>query len=243
MREQDDNLDPEFCLEVGKTTLLTAEEERALATRKDLASRNRLVEANLRLVIAVVKKRGYRGYGVPFMDLVQEGCKGLIRAAERYDPACGSRFSTYAYFWIRQAVSKGLATLKRTIRIPQLMDYAVRPGADVGGVNLDCLHAARMADGTLASLSDSAFQVRAEAGDPEAIVSAEDERRDADNLLAGLTAREALVLRLRYGLGVDRPMALHEVGQILGVTREAIRQIQVKAVRKLQLRARIPQPE
>jgi RNA polymerase primary sigma factor len=248
---------------IGRVPLLSAGEEVQLARRiesGDTAARERLVEANLRLVVAIAKQ--YRGLGLPLADLVQEGSLGLLRAAERFDWRLRRRFSTYAGWWIRQAIGRGIADRARTIRLPvhanvklariarteralsarlgreprrsEIADAAGLPGAEVERL----MDAAQPVTSLSAPVNDDG----AELGDllrddvapaPEAVAEANWVRRSLQPLLGRLTARERRVLQLRYGLHGDEPRSLAEIGRGMRVTRERARQIEARSLEKL----------
>ena len=253
-----------YLKEIGQVRLLSAEEEVELATRVgegDQEAKNRLTEANLRLVVSIAKK--YSGRGLHILDLIQEGNTGLIRAVDKFDWTKGNKFSTYATWWIRQAITRAIADQARTIRVPvhmvEVINKATRCNrklvqelgreptveeiaAELGLPVEKIIEANRTAADTLS--------LDTPVGDEEdtSIGSfVEDERTpgpaDATSnallaealkeILDTLTDREADVLRMRFGMYDGRTHTLEEVGQIFGVTRERIRQIENKAIRKL----------
>ena len=253
-----------YLKEIGQVKLLTADEEVDLAKRVsegDQAAKNKLTEANLRLVVSIAKK--YSGRGLHILDLVQEGNTGLIRAVDKFDWTKGNKFSTYATWWIRQAITRAIADQARTIRVPvhmvEVINKATRCNRklvqelgreptveeiakELGLPVEKIIEANRTAADTLS--------LDTPVGDEEdtSIGSfVEDERTpgpaDATSnallsealkeILDTLTEREADVLRMRFGMYDGRTHTLEEVGQIFGVTRERIRQIEHKAIRKL----------
>jgi len=253
-----------YLKEIGQIKLLSAEEEVDLAKRiadGDQAAKNKLTEANLRLVVSIAKK--YSGRGLHILDLIQEGNTGLIRAVDKFDWTKGNKFSTYATWWIRQAITRAIADQARTIRVPvhmvEVINKATRcnrklvqelgrePTVEEIAKELNLpvekiIEANRTAADTLS--------LDTPVGDEEdtSIGSfVEDERTpgpaDATSnallaealkeILDTLTEREADVLRMRFGMYDGRTHTLEEVGQIFGVTRERIRQIENKAIRKL----------
>ena len=253
-----------YLKEIGQVKLLSAEEEVELAkrvTEGDQAAKNKLTEANLRLVVSIAKK--YSGRGLHILDLIQEGNTGLIRAVDKFDWTKGNKFSTYATWWIRQAITRAIADQARTIRVPvhmvEVINKATRcnrklvqelgrePTVEEIAAELNLpvekiIEANRTAADTLS--------LDTPVGDEEdtSIGSfVEDERTpgpaDATSnallaealkeILGTLTEREADVLRMRFGMYDGRTHTLEEVGQIFGVTRERIRQIENKAIRKL----------
>ena len=253
-----------YLKEIGQVKLLTAEEEIELAKRVaegDQEAKNKLTEANLRLVVSIAKK--YGGRGLHILDLIQEGNTGLIRAVDKFDWTKGNKFSTYATWWIRQAITRAIADQARTIRVPvhmvEVINKATRcnrklvqelgrePTVEEIAKELNLpvekiIEANRTAADTLS--------LDTPVGDEEdtSIGSfVEDERTpgpaDATSnallaealkeILDTLTEREADVLRMRFGMYDGRTHTLEEVGQIFGVTRERIRQIENKAIRKL----------
>ena len=253
-----------YLKEIGQVKLLSAEEEVDLAKRiaeGDQAAKNKLTEANLRLVVSIAKK--YSGRGLHILDLIQEGNTGLIRAVDKFDWTKGNKFSTYATWWIRQAITRAIADQARTIRVPvhmvEVINKATRcnrklvqelgrePTVEEIAAELNLpvekiIEANRTAADTLS--------LDTPVGDEEdtSIGSfVEDERTpgpaDATSnallaealkeILDTLTEREADVLKMRFGMYDGRTHTLEEVGQIFGVTRERIRQIENKAIRKL----------
>ena len=253
-----------YLKEIGQVKLLSAEEEVELAKRiseGDQEAKNKLTEANLRLVVSIAKK--YSGRGLHILDLIQEGNTGLIRAVDKFDWTKGNKFSTYATWWIRQAITRAIADQARTIRVPvhmvEVINKATRCNRklvqelgreptveeiakELGLPVEKIIEANRTAADTLS--------LDTPVGDEEdtSIGSfVEDERTpgpaDATSnallaealkeILGTLTEREADVLRMRFGMYDGRTHTLEEVGQIFGVTRERIRQIENKAIRKL----------
>ena len=250
---------------IGRVPLLNAEEEVALAKRierGDVAAKQHMVEANLRLVVSIAK--GYVGRGLTFLDLIQEGSLGLIRAVEKFDHRRGYKFSTYATWWIRQAVSRALADKARTIRIPVHMverlnklisaeraliqQLGREPTADEIAVELECdvrevrdvLRLAQqpvslekpMGEEDDSSLADFVEDVSAES--PFEIASDALRRENITRVLASLPRREREVLELRYGIVGGRARTLEEVGRAFNITRERVRQIENRTLKKLQ---------
>ncbi len=253
-----------YLKEIGRVPLLSTEEETALAMRimdGDLRAKQRLSEANLRLVVSIAKR--YVGRGMQFLDLIQEGNLGLIKAVEKFDYTKGFKFSTYATWWIRQAITRAIADQARTIRIPVHMVETINK---VKKVSSQLLHknghepsAEEIAE-ELAMPVDKVREIMRVAQEPVSLETPIGEEEDShlgdfipddeapapadaashtllkeqlEDVLASLTEREAKVLRLRFGLEDGRPRTLEEVGKEFDVTRERIRQIEAKALRKL----------
>jgi RNA polymerase primary sigma factor len=253
-----------FLKDIGKVDLLTATQEVALAKRierGDHRAKQEMVEANLRLVVSIAKR--YRNQGLPFLDLIQEGTIGLVRAAEKFDHRKGFKFSTYATWWIRQAVARGLADKGRTIRMPvhvvEKLNKIARSERKLRaelGREPSSFEIGRELD----LLPDELEQIRRSAQTPVSLekpvgdeeesefghflkdesAPAPDEEADTamrkealGNVLSRLSPREQGVLELRYGLDGKPPRTLDEVGRTFGVTRERIRQIENQSLKRL----------
>ena len=251
-----------FLNQIGRYPLLTAAEEVALAKRVergDRAAKERMINSNLRLVVHVAKK--YRGHGVPFGDLIQDGVIGLNRAVEKFDWRKGFKFSTYATWWIRQAVQRSVAGQARTIRVPThvherrqtLMRHARKLEPELGrpptneelanstGLKLQHVEEALSVPESRASLNSPVGDDDAELGDLFADEQAEDPEAVAEQALRARALREALtdlpererrILELRFGLDGD-PQSLEAIGAELGLTRERIRQLERQALARL----------
>jgi RNA polymerase primary sigma factor len=253
-----------YLKEIGRVPLLTPEEEIELAVKMadgDPFARKRLSEANLRLVVSIAKR--YVGRGMQFLDLIQEGNLGLIKAVEKFDYTKGFKFSTYATWWIRQAITRAIADQARTIRIPVHMVETINKVkkissqllhangheptaeeiADEMGVTVDKVREImRVAQEPVSLETPIGEEEDSHLGDfipdEDALVPAEAAyhtllREQLGDVLGTLTPREAKVLSLRFGLEDGRPRTLEEVGKEFNVTRERIRQIEAKALRKL----------
>ena len=253
-----------YLKEIGQVPLLSAEEEQTLARAAragDADARRRLSEANLRLVVSVAKR--YAGRGLPFLDLIQEGNLGLMKAAEKFEPDRGFKFSTYATWWIRQSITRAIADQGRTIRIPvHLVEHINRvrktagellrkngrePTAEEIAVQLE-MEPDRVRE--LLQLAQEPVSLETPVGeeedahledfiqDEEAGIPVDEAgrqllRRELMSVLKSLTPREERVITLRFGLDDGRPRTLEELGKEFNVTRERIRQIEAKALRKL----------
>ena len=253
-----------YLKEIGQVKLLTADEEIELAKRVsegDKKAKDRLTEANLRLVVSIAKK--YSGRGLRILDLIQEGNTGLIRAVDKFDYTKGNKFSTYATWWIRQAITRAIADQARTIRVPvhmvEVINKATRcnrklvqelgrePTLEEIAAELNLpiekiIEANRTAADTLSldmpvgDEEDTTIGSFVEDDNTPGPVDATSNAMLSEALteiLGTLTEREADVLRMRFGMYDGRTHTLEEVGQIFGVTRERIRQIENKAIRKL----------
>ena len=256
-----------YLKEIGKVPLLTAEEEIELSKQMEMGgeigkkAQQRLAEANLRLVVSIAKR--YVGRGMLFLDLIQEGNLGLIKAVEKYDYRKGFKFSTYATWWIRQAITRAIADQARTIRIPvhmvetinkltrvqrQLVQDLGREPTTEELAEAMGMEVAKIRE--IQKISQDPISIDKPVGEEEdshlvdfisndELAAPEEEvarillKEDLIQALNGLTDRERRVIELRFGLKDGVPMTLEQVGKKLGVTRERIRQIEAKAIRKL----------
>ena len=254
-----------YLREIGKVPLLTADQEVYLAKRierGDMGAKTQMIEANLRLVVSIAKS--YLGRGLSFLDLIQEGSLGLIRAVEKFDYRKGYKFSTYATWWIRQAVTRAIADKARTIRIPvhmveklnkvvhierQLVQRLGRePQPEEIALELEMTteevrEILRMAQLPVSLEKPIGEEEESELGDFVEDESAESpfdsaslnlRREDIDRALESLPDRERKVIELRFGLKGEQPRTLEEVGRAFGVTRERIRQIENNTLKKLE---------
>lgn len=253
-----------YLAEIGNYPRLSSEEEKELSAKAlggDKIAINKLVEGNLLLVVSIAKK--YHGCGLPLLDLIQEGNLGLMKAAQRYDGDKGFRFSTYATYWIRQAISRALGDTARTIRVPanmiDILNKIKKATDDLSkqldrlptdkelsdhlGIDLDKVQAALDIASVTMSL-DTPIDDEGEVsfGDLVADPSSSDMFGDIINevnnqivndVLSTLSTREANVIRKRFGVNEIRPMTLEEVGKEYGLSKERIRQIETNALRKL----------
>ena len=253
-----------YLREIGQVPLLTPEQEIELAKlieRKDVEAKRRLTEANLRLVVSIAKR--YMGRGLLFLDLIQEGNLGLIRAVEKFDYRLGYKFSTYATWWIRQAVTRAIADQARTIRVPvhavetinklnriqrELLQKSgreptVQEIASALGVSPNKVREIQKANQEPVSLETPVgdedeselgdFIEDEDADQPVEVVFREIRREELFKVLDSLPARDRKVLELRFGLKGERPRTLEEVGERFGVTRERIRQVEAKTLNRL----------
>jgi RNA polymerase primary sigma factor len=257
-----------FLKDIGRVPLLTAAQEVELAKRierGDHAAKQKMVESNLRLVVSIAKN--YRNQGLPFLDLIQEGTIGLVRAAEKFDYRKGFKFSTYATWWIRQAVARALADKARTIRMPVhvveklnkisrterklLAELGREPTSieiaeELELSNLEVEQIRRSAQAPVSLEKPVGDEEESEFGHfladenapaPEASADEALRKEVLMRVLAGLSHRERRVLELRYGLAGEHPRTLDEVGKTFNVTRERVRQIENQSLKKLQAMA------
>lgn len=253
-----------YLKDIGRVPLLLAEEELSLAkqmTEGNTDAKNKLINANLRLVVSIAKR--YVGRGMQFLDLIQEGNLGLMKAVDKFDYTKGFKFSTYATWWIRQAITRSIADQARTIRIPVHMVETINKLVKVSRLLLQ-QHGREPTQSEIAEAmgisEERVIEIQKIAQDPvslETPIGEEDDshlgdfiedtnvtapidaaeakmlKEQVEEILNTLAPREAMVLILRYGLRDNRPRTLEEVGKVFNVTRERIRQIEAKALRRL----------
>ena len=257
---------------IGNHPRLSAEQEKELSVKAlagDHDAINKLVECNLLLVVSIAKK--YYGCGLPLLDIIQEGNLGLMKAAEKYDGTKGFRFSTYATYWIRQAISRALGDQSRTIRIPanmiELLFKVKKANAELAqklnrqpsdkeiaahlNIELDKVQTVMdLAQATTSLDSPVDEENETSVGDliadnaaenPISAIIKEENKQTVANVLSTLSDRESEILTMRFGINADKAMTLEEVGKHFGLTKERIRQIENKAIRKLRnpVRARM----
>jgi len=253
-----------YLKEIQKTTLLTAENERELAAKiaeGDEKARNKMIESNLRLVVKISKR--YMNRGLPFLDLIEEGNMGLIKAVERFKVSKGCRFSTYATWWIRQSIERGLVNQSRTIRLPVHVSDDINKILKTGRILLRELNREPTAEEIAEAMDTKADHVNrllvlikktysiehpigdsndfnlmdtiedSKATDPRSLIEDLNRYDCVNEWLETLSENERRILELRFGLNDCEPQTLDTIGKLFGVTRERIRQIESKSLQKL----------
>ena len=254
-----------YLKEINNVDLLSFEEEQALTAKiqkGDIVAREKLINANLRLVVGIAKR--FKGCGIPFLDLIQEGNLGLMNAVDKFDGSKGNRFSTHATWWIRQAISRALADQSRTIRMPAYMveiynkinrastelaaELGYQPSADQIAERVgttadkveDILEVAKAVVSLDAPLGgeddDTSFGDMIPDSDensPYKILLKKEMREIVKEIINTLEDREAKIISYRFGIDIEEPMTLEQIGEIFGVSKERIRQLEAKALRKL----------
>ena len=256
-----------YLREIGKIPLLSNEEETELAKKiveGDKKAKDKMVEANMRLVVSIAKR--YSGRGLDFLDLIQEGNTGLLRAVEKFDPEKGFKFSTYATWWIRQAITRAIADQARTIRIPvhmvetinkvlrttrklttelnrepsieeiakeldmevEKVEYVMRIKQDIASLDASVGRDGDDEDSVLGDFVEDEERVS-----PEDSAASQILKEQLASIISTLSEREQKIIKMRFGIGGERPHTLEEVGYEFSVTRERIRQIEAKALSKL----------
>lgn len=258
-KKNNNQIEERYFKEIGKYPVLTRKEEIALARKAgagDEEARKKLILSNLKLVIAIAKS--YSSYGVPFLDLVEEGNLGLIKAVSRFDPEKGFRFSTYSSWWIKQSIVRAISDYSRTIRIPihifhAMKNYvkmekkiknlsseekAVQLDVSIKRVKMieDLIQSIRALD--VASSLDSYSRLKTneeipDSNDMESIILQQIEHEELEKLLDRLSEREKLIIRVRYGLSDGEPHTLAETGKVINVSRERVRQLEMRALKRL----------